>query len=173
MSAAIDDIKSRVQQRVETLKTHPAMGELLKLHSALNIIEESEGIAPTPLSALFGLDAKEAAAPAAVTIKPGEYYGKTGLEAAKDFLTRFGKAATLDEILDALRKGGNSEVREKLAVSMARSTFNFVKIDDDHFDLLERYPAVKSERLAGLKNAKRKGAKGSEEAAAAKAAETA
>jgi hypothetical protein len=153
--SVIDVLKEQAMQRVETLKNHVAMGELLKLHSAMNNLEDVEGLPRTNLSQLFGLDASEIYA--TVLVMPGEFYGKTPLVAAKEFLLRKKKPSTLDEIFEALRTGScDPGPRDKLGVSLARSTFQFVKIGEDRYGLLDWYPDVRDKRKASLSGPKRK-----------------
>src|SRR5579872_4974516 len=95
-------LKAKIMQRVEVLKSHPAMGELLKLHGALNTIEETDGEPLTNLSELFGLEVSAQAQPTQI-VTAGQFYGKKPADAAKEFLQRKGKSATLDEIIDALK----------------------------------------------------------------------
>jgi len=146
----IETLKSQVMERVETLKNSPTMTELLKLHAALNNLEDVDGSPRTSISQLFGLDAiadGTSGLAAAVSVRPGQYFDKTPLDAAKDYLSRCKRAATLDDIMAALRTGScDPGPRDKFGLSLARSTFNFVKLNDDLYDLLDRYPNVKEKR---------------------------
>jgi hypothetical protein len=157
-SPIIDSLKAQIMDRVNILKGNPAMADVLKLHVALNHVEDVESTPRTSLAQLFDLEGASQqgeASPAATLVQPGQYFDKTPLDAAKDFLTRRGKSATLDEIIAALKTGScDPGAREKFGLSLARSTFNFVKLSDDLYDLLSRYPNVMAQRQGG--NTKRK-----------------
>jgi len=124
------------------------MSALLKLrgHSDLNNLEDVENIPRTSMRELFGLDptlTENACTP--TLLQPGQYFGKTPQEATKDYLECRGKGATLDEIIVALKTGGcDPGSRHEFRLSLARSTFNFVKLD--LFDLLDRYPILQEQR---------------------------
>lgn len=151
-SPIIESLKAQIAERVAAVKSTPAMGELLKLHGALNNIEDVENVPRTSLVELFGLEVTgepQQSSPSSAII-PGQYLGQNPLEAAKDYLSKRKKGgATLDEIIAGLKAGscdpGN---RDKFGTSMARSTFNFVKLGGDIYDLLDRYPSEKEKRSA-------------------------
>lgn len=154
----IDGLRAQVMQRVETLKSHAAMAELLKLHAALNQVEDVEGIQRTNIGQLFGLDAMDSggvtangSTPKPTLVVPGQFLGRPALEAAKEFLKLRGKPATLDEIIAGLITGTcEPGKREKLRVSLSRSTFAFVKLGEDVYGLLDWYPEVKKQRLENM-----------------------
>lgn len=154
----IDGLRVQVMQRVETLKNHSAMTELLKLHAALNQVEDVEGIPRTSIGQLFGLDGMDSGGATGngstakpTLIVPGQFLGRPALEAAKEFLKLRGKPATLDEIIAGLITGTcEPGKREKLRVSMSRSTFSFVKLGEDVYGLLDWYPDEKKQRFDGM-----------------------
>jgi hypothetical protein len=154
-ASIIDSLKVEVAQRVELLKNHPAMGELLKLHVALNHLEDVEGVPRTSIAQFFGFEGLgqiESTAGSSQVVQPGQYLGWSPLDAAKDFLSRRAKSATLDEIIAGLKTGScDPGSRDKFGLSLSRSTFNFVKLGDDLYDLLERYPNEKLKRGTGGK----------------------
>ncbi len=148
-TSIIDALRSQALERVQLLKQHPAMGDLLKIHSAMNSVEDVEGVPRTSLSELFGLEQSSEATAPVTAIRPGQYLGKNPLEAAKDFLALRKSSATLDEIIDGLKAGScDPGARDKFGLSLARSTFSFVKLNDNIFDLLDRYPDEKAKRSA-------------------------
>jgi hypothetical protein len=154
-SSIIDSLKVQLEQRVELLKNHPAMGELLKLHAALNHLEDVEGVPRTSIAQFFGLEGlgqSESITSPAQLVQPGQYLGWNASDAAKDFLTRRAKPANLDEIIAGLKMGScDPGSRDKFGLSLARSTFSFVKLGDDLYDLLDRYPNEKAKRGSGGK----------------------
>src|SRR5207245_6093181 len=108
-------------EKVNILKGNPVMADVLKLHTALNHVEDVESVPRTSLAQLFDLESSSQhgeATPVPTLVQPGQYFDKTPLDAAKDYLMRRGKAATLDEIMDALKTGScDPGPREKFALS--------------------------------------------------------
>ena len=150
LSGAIEALRIKASSQIEALRALPEMGELIKVHAALNTLEGLCGIEPTPLSALFGLDSAPTAVKKRLLVKVGEYYGKSPLEAAKAYLKAKGEPATLDEIVENL-KIGSCEVKNEgdLRVSLGRSTFEIARLNEDTFGMLDWFPDVKKSRLAG------------------------
>jgi hypothetical protein len=87
-------------------------------------------------------------------IEPDEFYGKESLEAAKMFLRKRGKPASLAEIIAGIKMGGGNPGSENaLKMSLTRSTYQIAKINDDLFGLVEFYPGgLKRGRSAKKKN---------------------
>jgi len=151
ITSIIESLKAQIAHRVEAVKSSPAMSELLKLHVALNNLEDVEAIARTSLRESFGLEfSLTDNASSSTPIPPGQYFDKSPLDAAEDYLQRHGKAATLDEITAALKTGNcDPGSREKFGLSLTRSARNFVKLKGDLFDLLDRYPTLKEKQQSG------------------------
>jgi hypothetical protein len=89
-------------------------------------------------------------------IRPDEYLGDAPLEAAKKYLRRFRRAATLDEIADAIARGGaatrGADWRGELDASLLRSTREVVKVKEGTYGLVEFYT---EEQLKGLRATRR------------------
>jgi len=153
LTGAIAALKSKAQSQVEALRSLPEMAELIKVHSALNTLEGLCGTPKTPLSDLFGLESSEPAEKQSALVKPGEFFGKKPLEAAKIYLKRRSREpATLEEIVENLAIG-SCEVKSKedLRVSLGRSTFEIARLNDNLFGMLEWYPDVMNQRLATMR----------------------
>jgi hypothetical protein len=152
LQEAIEALKRAAREQVDVLRASPEMVQLVKIHSALNTLEGLSGIAKTPLSSLFGLDAEAPVEQTRMLVSPGEFFGKAPLEAAKLYLRKKTKPATLTEIVENLATG-SCEVRdrEKLRVSLGRSTFEIARLGEDNFGLLDWYPDEKQKRLAAAK----------------------
>ena len=149
---AIEALKNKALSQVEALKAVPEMTELIKIHSALNTLEGLCGNEKTALAELFGLDRPTSEEKKPSIVKVGEYFGKKPLEAAKLFLKMRGRPATLEEIVENLAIGScDVKSKEELRVSLGRSTFEVARLNDNTFDLLERYPDVMNQRLAAAR----------------------
>jgi hypothetical protein len=143
LNAAIEELKTQLAESIEAIKEDPKMAEVLKLHSALNTMEELVGASPTSLASAFALEP-------ATAVQPGEFYGLEALKAAKQYLKKRGKPASTDEIVSAIRAGGAIVPSiERLRVSLSRSTLDIAKVGTDHYGLLEFYPDVMQRRKKG------------------------
>jgi hypothetical protein len=120
----IEKLKGEIETHVSTLKNDPAWVQVEKLYRALNTIEEVAEVPKTTLADLFGF-----ADAGAVAVRAGEFIGMDALDAAKAYMEKKkAEAASLDEIIEALQKGGANTVnRNTLAMSLARSTWDVVK----------------------------------------------
>jgi hypothetical protein len=137
LNAAVEELREQLAASIESLKEDPKMAEVLKLHAALNTMEELIGAPPTSLSAAFALEPS-------MTVPPGEFYGMNALKAAKRFLKMRGRpGASLNEIVAAVRAGGAKiDSVDKLRVSLGRSTTDVAIVGTGHYALLEFYPHV-------------------------------
>jgi hypothetical protein len=136
----IAELKRQIAEQVAAIKADPKLVEILKLHQAVNTLENLLSERQTPLSEAFGLDS------GTPTVKPGEFFGLTPLDAAKSYLKRRGEAREFKDIVAAIRMGGVPiavSEEDQLRVSLGRSTLEVAKIADDLYGLLEFYPHVK------------------------------
>lgn len=137
---AVNKLRQDLEDQISAIKEDPKMAEVLRLHSALNVMEDLLKQPKTSLSELFGLEQ-------GLIIHPDEFYGFSPLKAAKRFLRKKGKAASFREIIDAVRAGGVTiDSEDKFRVSLGRSTMDIVKIDSEHYGLMEFYPDAKRGR---------------------------
>jgi len=170
-SDTIEKLRSEIGGHVSQIKSQAAWSQIEKLYRALGTIEELAEVPRTTLADLFGF----ADAAVSVSVKPGEFIGMEALDAAKAYLEKKkAEAASLDEILDALQKGGaNQAGREALSTSLARSTWDVVKAPGQELYQLVKYsPHVKrgKKRTANaVSEGKDSGANGDESADAAEA----
>ena len=92
-----------------------------------------------------------------------QFFGKPFASAAKEFLKRKGKAATAEEILEALTKGGFQFPEEwdtkfylrSVAMSLGKNTGVFVPIDNGSFKafgIWEFYPEMKKKKAKAQKD---------------------
>jgi hypothetical protein len=141
-SETIEKLRAEIETHVSSIKSQPAWIQVEKLYRALGTIEELAEVPKTTLADLFGF----ADAGSAVTVRAGEFIGMDALDAAKVYLEKKkAEAASLDEIVDALQKGGANLVnRDVLAKSLARSTWDVVKAPGQELYQLVKYaPHVK------------------------------
>src|ERR1700693_6193763 len=96
-------LKTEIASHVTQIKETPSWREIEKLFTALNTIEGLSENPKTSLSEIFGF----ASDGSAVSVQPGEFIGMDPVEAAKKYLEKKkATASSLDEILDAIDKGG-------------------------------------------------------------------
>jgi hypothetical protein len=121
----IPKLKTEIEERVVEIKATQAWAVIAKLLTALNTIEGLSESPKTSLAELFGFSADGET----VSVRPGEFIGMDPVEAAKKYMEKKKEtASTLDEIIDAIEKGGAERVaRDSLANSLARSNWDVVK----------------------------------------------
>lgn len=145
---AIEALKTQADSQMSVLRALPEMSELIKLHAALNTLEDLCGIEKTSLVALFGFESGTSKVDnSRPIVQVGEFFGKAPLDAAKLYLKKKNKPASFDEIVESLGRG-SCEVAKKndLKLSLARSTFEIARLGDDNFGLLEWYPEERAKR---------------------------
>jgi len=144
ISAAADKLREQLAEKVDQLKTNPAMTEAIKLQTALNALEGVLNRPLTSLAQLFALDVGVAATVSAAVIAPDEFVNLPALDAAKKYLRKVGKPARqFNDILRGVRAGGGVVNHEdKLRIQLGRSN-EVKKVGDDLYGLLDWYPARK------------------------------
>jgi hypothetical protein len=100
-------------------------------------------------------------------LDPDQYYGKPPVTAAREYLERRGKAVPLDEILDALERGGfdfdaqgwsESQRLRHLGSSLGKNSVMFHRLPNDTWGLVKWYPNVVKERKRARPNGKQEAA---------------
>ena len=148
LSVAVEALRKKAASQAEILRSSPEMGELIKIHAALNTIEDLCGAERTGLSDLLGVANSSKPIQREPLVRVGEFFGKQPLEAAKIYLRKKGQPANFNEIVDNLAFGSCEVVnKNELRVSLGRSTFEIAKLSEDDFGLLDWYPDVKKTRL--------------------------
>jgi hypothetical protein len=142
LTSAIEELRGKATALADEIVNDPRIVEIQKLLAALNPLEDLCGQTRTTLGGMLNFGADPLGESTAV--QPDEFYGLDPLVAAKKFLKKPRKAVQFKDIVAAIRAGGGDPGNEeKLKVSLARSTWDIVKIGDDRFGLLEFYPHVK------------------------------
>jgi hypothetical protein len=154
----LTDLRNQLAAKVEEAK---------RLVGAINVLEAMimapltqmpnlGSVAPTPDPILNPNGAALRRIGAAVALRPDAYLGVAPLDAAKRYIQSVGHATHLDEIADAMVKGGAAVVgadwKEKLEQSLIRSTLEVVKVQDKTFGLVSFYS---EEQLRGLRATRR------------------
>jgi hypothetical protein len=92
---------------------------------------------------------------AAQPIRPDLFYGKSPIVAAREYLELRGRAVPVEEILQALAKGGfdfeaqkwTEETRlRNLAISLSKNSVIFHKLPNGTYGLVKFYPDVQAEK---------------------------
>jgi hypothetical protein len=144
---AMGEVRQQLVDALEGIRDDPRIEQIIKLHQGLNTLEELTESTKTSLSQIFaevlGLEQG-----IALSVRPGEFYGRDQLKAAKMYLKRKGEAgASFDEIVRAIKEGGAKITsEEKLRVSLGRSTLDIAKVGLEHYALLEFYPHAQAQR---------------------------
>ena len=95
----------------------------------------------------------------AIAIRPDQFMGRPPLEAAKMYLGQRGHAASIDEIADAISRGGaairGSDWKDLLERSLTRSVADVLKVQEGVFGLTRFYT---DEQIARLRATRRQAA---------------
>jgi len=154
---AKEEVRQQLVDALEDIKEDPRIVQITKLHQGLNTLEALTEGPKTSLKDLIaevlGLDSESA-----LSVQPGEFFGRDQLKAAKMYLKRKGKnGASFDEIVRAIKAGGAKVTsEERLRVSLGRSTLDIAKVGLEHYAMLEFFPHA-------LRGGKRRKAEGESE----------
>jgi hypothetical protein len=148
MTKPFDDVINTLKARVselsdEVLDMKRTVNSLCKASGQPAFYTDSE-LKPTSIGGL-------------PTVKPAQFYGKSPTVAAREYLDmRPDEPVTLEEILDALRKGGfdfnaqgwKNEVMhlKNLSISLGKNTGIFHRLPNGLIGLTKWYPGVKVRR---------------------------
>lgn len=143
-------LRTQLQEKVDAIKATPEMEEILRLHRALNGLEEAIPRERTTLAEVFGLGPEAVGAGTPLSfrkteaLKQWEFTGMQPLQAAKHFLKKVGEPRHINEIVSAIRDhGGNPGSVDHLKTALTRSTFDVVKVSDDMYGPIEAFPHIK------------------------------
>lgn len=115
------------------------------------------------------------------SIRASQFYGKSPIVGAREYLELRNEAVPLEELLDALTKGGfdfeaqgwNETMRLKnLGISISKNSAIFHKLPNDTWGLLKWYPNVKTKKAA-RENGRSEAAEDKDKATAEESAEAA
>jgi hypothetical protein len=138
----IEKLKAEIEGHVSALKANDAWSQVEKIYRALGTIEELAGAPKTQLTEFFGF----ANAGSSTSVIQGEFMGMEALDAAKAYMDKKKSvASTLDEIVEAIQKGGAQPAsRDALRTSLGRSTWEVMKAPGQELYTLIKYlPHVK------------------------------
>jgi hypothetical protein len=143
LERAIEELRREAMALADQIRDDPKISALKKKLTALNTLEDLESIPKTSFGDLldFGI-APPITNPgvAGPSIEPDEFYGKESLEAAKLYLRKRQRPASLEEIIAGIKQGGGNPGSESaLRVSLTRSTYQIAKINENLFGLVEFY----------------------------------
>jgi hypothetical protein len=142
--AAAEEVKRKIQDLAQQILQDERMAELKKLLTGLNTLEDLCSQPQSQMGSFFDFGQPDAGSS---NIRPDEFYGLEPIQAAKRYLRKIGKSASIRDIVAALKSGGCDPGNDKaFALSLARSTMEIAKIGDDLFGLVEFYPHLKRER---------------------------
>lgn len=138
---AVADLKGKIAERVSLLKEDQNWRELMRLYSGLGVLEELCKLPKTDLASLLEIGGESGP-----RIGKYDFITDSPLEAAKKYLRMIlpkQKAASLEEIVAALKSGGLTPNRDELRISLSRSTTEIYKAGEDIYGLLESFPQIK------------------------------
>lgn len=140
LEQALTGMRQNLESGIMELRDDPKMALIIESHRKLNDLENMLDRPKTSLAELFGLEVSDKNEAKFAPARIDEYYSLQPLEAAKRYLKKKGSAATLDEIVAAIKAGGckvNSAAN--LRKTLTRSTWQVAKVGKDAFGLVEFY----------------------------------
>lgn len=167
------DQNGHIEKTLEELRLDLAghLDEAQRILSTMNMLEAKIGVGLTTIAdislqtsgALSGKNAPPSSGTNSASprrsntpMRPDQYLGVTPLDAAKAYIGTVGHAVPVDEISDAISRGGaaikGSDWRDKLEMSLIRSTYDVVKVQEHTFGLAAFYT---EEQLRGLRGTRR------------------
>lgn len=140
---AIEQLKVRIaEMEAEAIDLKRAVNSLYKTSGQPPLYAETELV----LKGFSGLGG----------VKPAQFYGKSPITAAREYLEMRGDPVELDEILEALRKGSfdfdaqgwKNEVMhlKNLSISLGKNSQMFHRLPNGMMGLLKWFPNVKAKK---------------------------
>lgn len=144
-----------IKPMIEKLTKH--LNEAKKIYQALEVMKETTGVNfKLPDLSFFGdstiASPSQTGINAISNIRPDQFFGKSNVVAAEEYLKMVGHAVSLDEIYDALIKGGitySGDGKKTVYVSLTRSN-KFIRVGKGTYGLKEFYPNIPKKRLEDL-----------------------
>lgn len=142
-----EHIKKSIEELRGQLETK--LAEVSELKKVINMLCKTMGSQP-----MFTDVEMESVGPG-VRVRPDQFYGKSPIKAAREFLEMRGQASSAEEILDGLESGGfdikgqgwNDKLKlRSLAISLAKNTAVFHRLPNQTYGLLAWYPNVKEKK---------------------------
>jgi len=138
------------------------IAEASRLLTTINLLEERIGAAKTVMPGLSSAagtpnnDTQFSSTGAgSIALRPDQFLGDEPLDAAKKYLKQVGHAAHMNEITDAIQRGGAAikgpEWRDKLEQSLLRSVTDIIKVQEKTFGLTVFYTDEQIKRLRGTR----------------------
>ncbi len=134
--AAIEELHSKLADKQQ---------EVSETKRAINVLRSTIGEPPE------FTELQEENPRGGAQIRPDQYFRKSITSAAREFLQSKGSAATVTEIIDALRRGGcdlGTSPLRNVKISLSKNSKTFATVSDDVFGLWDFYggsPRVKKE----------------------------
>lgn len=126
--------------------------ELAELKRMVNFLRSRDGQPPLYQEA----EAGGGGVRGLVTLRPDEYYGKSPITAAREYLEKRGQAALPDEIAEALERGSFDYKAQEwnakdnwgrnLAISMSKNSGIFHRLPNGYYGLVKWYPDLKKRK---------------------------
>jgi hypothetical protein len=150
MAANFQDAVERLAKEIGEKET-----ELAELKRMVNFLRSRDGQPPLYQETEVGGGSVRGL----VTLRPDEYYGKSPITAAREYLEKRGQAALPDEIAEALERGSfdykaqgwlaKENWGRNLAISMSKNSGIFHRLPNGYYGLVKWYPELKRKKRAG------------------------
>lgn len=154
--------QEQIKKRIDEL--HPMVMTIRQIEHDLGIPAEESTI---PILPFLTADAKTEQSTSTngngkmPSLRPDEYFTKSHGEAARDYLSRVGHAIEMDNLLDALRKGGckigGIDPKRTLSTALLRNNWkDFIRVGDGLIGLRSFYKNAKASKPKAKQASKEK-----------------
>ncbi|HEX4499147.1 MAG TPA: hypothetical protein VIE43_25950 [Thermoanaerobaculia bacterium] len=142
---------TRFQDAVEELvaEIEAKEREISEVKKTVNFLRSRDGLGPLYETTDPTIKGR------ALTVRPDQFYGKSPITAAREYLELRGEAVLPDEIADALEKGGfdfkaqgwnaKEHRARNLAISMSKNSLIFHRLPNAWYGLVKFYPELKKQ----------------------------
>ncbi len=146
LKAALDVLKSRLQTKIEEAQRLEMMIRELESEASGQPAEPGDSAVSAYLGTLPSAPPSQQGT-RDLEIRPDEFFGMSHGDAAKAYLRRMGRAVLMEDLLEALKKGGcrigGANPKKGLYIALVRNVREFVPVGNGYIGLREFYPAKK------------------------------
>lgn len=141
MRATIETLTAKVEAKAK---------ELAELKRTVNFLSKEAGGDP-----VYDVEQTSGEVTGYTAIRADQFYGKSPIVAAREYLESRGRAVTAEEVVDALARGGfdfdeqgwkKPDRVRSMAISLSKNTAIFHRLPNGTYGLVKFYPAIRAEK---------------------------
>jgi hypothetical protein len=141
MKATIETLISKVEAKSK---------ELAELKRTVNFLSKEDGGEP-----IYPDEQSAGDSAGLAGIRPDQFYGKSPITAAREYLDLRGRAVAPEEIVEALSRGGfdfdaqgwkKADRVRSIAISLSKNSIIFHRLPNGTYGLVKFYPDIQAEK---------------------------